>query len=384
MTSISSRYPGKRALFITHASHVSDKLGGVQKCSHEYLEALKIIGFSTEIFKIQDDRRLSTKLLRQIITNPYIRPMHPKSRRAIGQLAENSDVIFVNQVYLGQAVSSELKAMNKRPPVVLLSHGCELTDFLHLIRLRDQYPLSGRVRPNAKIALGSILSSELKARRDIDAVVTISPGDSDLEKWLGVKHVHTIPRSILPSPLEWAPVDGRFGYVGTLDHAPNLEGLVDVLEEMRQSPHDLKIRLVSGSRNLGQWLSDEYPFVEYLGRLSDNALNEEARSWQAFIHPIFCFARGASTKLADPIQWSIPIITTPLGRRGYEWKDGSLIEVDSAAEFVGKMTQLSEHDFERARADVATVAKTAPSITDIAKSLEQFLCSLPERSHSIN
>ena len=140
--------------------------------------------------------------------------------------------MFLNQVALA-AVAGDLRRLAPaQTRIILLSHGAESTDLLHLIRLRRTLPISGRVRPTAAMALGRVIAAESATRRCVDAVVALSAFDVEIERWIGARRVGWLPRLIEPDPLDWRPHGARLGYVGTLDHGPNLEGLVLALDAM--------------------------------------------------------------------------------------------------------------------------------------------------------
>jgi hypothetical protein len=158
------------------------------------------------------------------------------------------------------------------------------------------------------------------------------------------------------------------GYVGTLDHRPNRESLELFLTELsRRGPSDFEVRLIGGPDRAGKHLSREYPFVDYLGQLDDDALCNEAATWSCFLHPLFCYARGASTKLAIALGWEIPIVTTTVGARGYMWTDGDLPMADDPERFVGLAMQTAREPYRsRARLETQRVASSSPSESDVA------------------
>ena len=330
-----------KALFVTHHRHIGSSKGGVQVCTEEYIEALTKIGFSVEIVEIENDQRLTTKLIRRLRTSPYFRPIDQTGITRIVSLAQNKTIVFLNQVALAGALAEIKRQMVDLPPVVLLSHGCEITDLLHLARMTPRLPLSGRIRPTKQLAMSNVLHDEVSSRNLVDGVIALSEYDMQTELWLGAPRATWFPRTVNPAPLDWKPKPHHFGYVGTLDHGPNLDGLVKVVDEIvAQKNNRLRIRIIGSPPHLGKWLTDRYTCVDYLGPLNDEELRIEAAQWMGFINPIFCQARGCSTKLALGLSWQIPIITTTIGRRGYLWDEGGVIEANSAGDFVSSMARL--------------------------------------------
>lgn len=363
-----------RALFITHQSHLSGH-GGVQACTQEYLRTLTAAGLDVEIVEVLHDDSLPARVSRRINSSPYFRSIRPDYLRQISaQLAPAAyDFLLFNQVALASAADRLTHALRQPPIKIALSHGCEITDMLHVARIDGGLPLSARLRPFSALALGNALRDEMHARRALDGVVTLSPGDMETERWLGAKHVTWLPRTVDPRPIAWTPKGAVFGYVGTLDHAPNLEGLVKVLATAGCAP-PFRLQVVGGPSQTAAWLSSRFAFVDYLGALDEETLREKAGHWRAFIHPIFCPARGCSTKLATALAWGIPVVTTGLGRRGYTWSAGACIEADAPDAFFRAMCSLLDSPTaERARENVQLAAQATPSLPAVAELLRSFL-----------
>ena len=314
-------------MFVSSRAFLEPSGGGVQSCTREYWELLRGAGFALTPLRFEADARVSTRLRRRFAASPYFRPCEPRLPERIVAACEASGAewVFLNQTTLAP-LAAALKAVAPRRRIVVLSHGLESTDLLHNLRLRDRLPLSARRAPSPRFALGDALMVEAQARAALDAVCALTPFDADLERWLGAKRVFWLPRAVGAAPLDWRPTPGRFGFVGTLDHAPNLEGLVAVLEALDGAA---RVRVVGAPARIGRWLAARFDAVDYLGALDDADLRAEAATWNAFLHPIFLMARGASTKLATALSWRLPIVTTELGRRGYVWRRGELTIADT-------------------------------------------------------
>jgi hypothetical protein len=124
---------------------------------------------------------------------------------------------------------------------------------------------------------------------------------------------------------------------------------------------------VGGPAKTGRWLAKKYSIVDYLGSLNDAALAEEASSWNAVMHPIFCYSRGCSTKLAMALGWHLPIVTTTMGHRGYEWREGGLVIANEPARYANECLRLL--DFRAAtaaRGRVIEIARSSPTIEENA------------------
>lgn len=365
-------------LFISQSNFLKSGGGGVQICTREFIDVIKAADVDLTVLPFESDRRLSTALLRLVDSSPFLRPFAPDLLPQIEAAVRQTpfDFVFLNQevlATLGPFLRSTLGAHCK---IVVLSHGLEHTDLLHLIRLRRSLPISGRTRPTAPVVLGRVLLAEQHFRQFIDGVCAISPFDAEVERWLGARRVVWFPRVVTSRPLAWQPTPGRLGFVGTLDHAPNLEGLVAMLDVMaRQGAGGMTVRVV-GSVEIAQWLRSRYAHVEALGALDDAALTVEAATWTAFLHPIFCLPRGASTKLALGLSWELPVVTTAYGRRGYVWDEGGPLEADTPEAFVAACAALDPPAAQRSRDAVRRAVATSPTVASVAAQMRSFLADL--------
>jgi hypothetical protein len=181
-------------------------------------------------------------------------------------------------------------------------------------------------------------------------------------------------------------VTHRVGFVGTLDHPPTHEGLALMLPQLAKiATPGIRVRLVGGPAHLGRLWQERFPLVEYLGQLDEDGLEREAATWACFAQPLFCYARGCSTKLATAIGWRIPVVTTPAGCRGYVWTEGGPELVDTPAGVAMAVATLASDATarDRARAAVERAALTAPTAADVAMVIRHSLRHLiPEFSHT--
>ena len=179
----------------------------------------------------------------------------------------------------------------------------------------------------------------------------------------------------MESSLNVQPVDGRVGTVCTLDHPPNLNGLVSLFDELqRRAVAQFRFRLVGQPSSFGATLAARYPFVEYLGPLSDNALRAEAATWCCFTHPMFVYAKGCSTKLGTALGWGLPIATTVFGARGYTWDEQLLPLSTSAPELAQAVFERSKIDhFERHQKATLDIVRLMPTVNTVGNHIRDFL-----------
>jgi glycosyltransferase involved in cell wall biosynthesis len=193
-----------------------------------------------------------------------------------------------------------------------------------------------------------------------------------MERLLGARATCFLPRTVALQPLDRKVIPGRIGTVSTLNHAPNCHGL-RMFAEALDRLGGATLRLVGRPEPIGHELAARFRSVEYVGALCDAELEREAATWAAFVNPIFCPARGASTKVAQALGWGIPVVTTREGARGYRWNGESPL-CASPAEMTALATRIAnspaEADWcERSR----HIAELAPTAAEVGATLKEFL-----------
>jgi hypothetical protein len=359
------------AVFVTHATALSNRQGGQQICTREYVETIRAagIGVSTEV--IAHDDRLSTRVRQKIAWSPFAAQWKPEALDAIGAAVDRVKARFVclNLVNLATLAAPLRSRLPRDTQIVLLSHGLESADFLHTIPSASS---DGRLHRQ----LGALLVEERRQREHIDHVFCLTPFEAEIERWLGAPRVTPLPRTI-PNrlPIEWKPDPSRLGFVGTLDHPPTREGLDQFLAEFaRVAPAELRVRVVGAPEAAGRALAARFPSVDYLGPLGDTELEREAATWSACLHPLFCYARGCSTKLAIFLSWQLPIVTTSAGARGYTWREGRLPMGDTPAAFARLACEIAGGPCaSAARGEVAAIVRSAPTIEEVGAMIKAAL-----------
>jgi len=324
----------KKAVFVSHRNSVHGGAGGQQVCTREYRETLRLAGFDLVDVLWEHERTLVRRVSNRLKPSPYNRPWPSDlAERAVDAARQHdAKLVFLNVIDLLPLAQDIKKLAGRELKVVMLSHGLASVDEVHTQRILNSYPFLP-INPSP-LRPGELLRQEAEFLPFCDHVVSLAPFEVEICRWLGAQSNSWVPRAIPSDPLERLPTPGRVGAVGTLDHPPTMEAMWLVLEAMRKrGPGDGKVRIVSGSRRQAEFFAERFPFVEDAGRLDDAGLRAEASTWSAFLHPLFCFARGASTKLATGLSWGLPCITTESGMRGYNLPNGSVTCVSSPEEF---------------------------------------------------
>ena len=371
------------ALFLSNEIYFdsSKQEGGVRICTEEYLALLQL-NFDVEIFKVHYHYNLAYRLRVKLGLNIYndYRVEHYKFRIADLIKKRNVSFVFLNLSNTAPFAKLIKDIFGDSVKVILCSHGNESGDYLHAFtRFKDGQPFYRSFF--SSIALGRLIKKESYFRQELlDAVLTVSPIEEALEKWLGAKHVLMVPRTINKQFLIRKIIKGRFGFIGDLSHAPNFYGIEQVCNAIQLLPsiEFIDIRIAGSPKAIGEQLSSKYPFVTFLGYLDSESLAKEASTWSFFINPVFYYSRGVSTKLAKALGWGLPVITTTIGCRGYQFKRGSLVIAESPHEMANKIHYFTINDNDIQK-ESDTIHDLITSISDQAhnaKQLENFLQQL--------
>lgn len=334
-----------RSLFIHAPSDLDAAIpGGVQLCSREFLEIVRAASAETALLPVTVTRSPLWRLRRRLALGSYLlyRPEEIRGPLASAIQSLRPTHIFINRTELARLASlaAELAPAAR---VVVMSHGNQSGDDLYEAAGPGGRRNRGLVGLTAAWRLGCDLVTESRFRHGpVHAVCVMSDEEAVLERWLGARRTIVLPRIIHPRPLDWQPVPGRVGFVGTLDHTPNRVALQSLCARLAtRASSGMELRLVGGPEPFGRELSQAYPFVRYLGRLDNEALQQEVTTWSLFLNPIFWLSRGASMKLAQSLAWAIPALSTAAGARGYRIGAEQVVITDNSAEaFATRINEL--------------------------------------------
>jgi hypothetical protein len=286
-----------------------------------------------------------------------------------------AEIIFLNVVDLAPIARALKERIGDQAKIVLLSHGLESVDYLHALRAKTGSSAFKGTSKFERLTLSEQLIAESIQRQFIDHVFCLAPFEAEIERWLGAKAVTWLPRLIPSHPLNWSPVAGRLGFVGCIDHPPNKEGLELFAPALsRVGRGKAVLRLVGGPRTVAERIAQRFPCIEYLGPLSNLELEEEARSWNCFVNPLFCYARGCSTKLGIGLGWQIPVIATPAGCRGYTWREGIMPMSETPAGLAELAIKMLDADYRSwAQREVIRIVESAPTLSEVAATAREAL-----------
>src|SRR5262245_59545221 len=121
-------------IFVSHRGYLNSAKGGVQICTREYIDVIEAAGISLTMIPFDVDRRPMTRLRRLIDSSPYVGIADPALIERIAKEANENCIgyIFLNQVNLAPLAAEIRRAIKHSCRLILLSHGLESTDLLHL------------------------------------------------------------------------------------------------------------------------------------------------------------------------------------------------------------------------------------------------------------
>jgi len=369
-----------KSIFLTNkASVYSEITGGVQLCSQEFLEILNAVdSISFEHYYVTFTKNIRQRILIKTGFENYSMYDVEKDNDALLSYIKNNQVkiVFINMASLVRYAKPIKEAFGEKVKVILMSHGNHSGDFLHLIS-KPVKPVGLLRSLLNKIRLGLLISTESLYRvKYLDAVIALSETEMQIENWFGAKSSLFLPRHLAPAFLSHQPKPGRVGFVGRLDHPPNLQGIKILLEAYYPTIYNsVEIRLVGGPEAIGNQLAKNYKQVNYLGELPDAELEKEVATWSILLSPVWWYSTGASTKLAKAISWGIPIVTTTAGMRGYKWNNGNLL-IANTPQHMWTAIHENAHDIQIINANAAqtkTVAISGYQVKELAGMVQQLI-----------
>ncbi|WP_374951537.1 glycosyltransferase [Mucilaginibacter sp.] len=318
------------ALFISDQNFLNrDRSGGVQICTREYLDYIRLAGLSVKEYPVKPvigifnriKIRLGLDTYDHYSLAPYLEDLVETIRTA------EVSIVFFNQINLSPWAEELRRYIGLKVKFVGLSHGNESADYLNEITRQ------GGAKRYQEWKLGKLLVSEHRFfTAALDGIVVLTTQELAVNQWIGSQQQLYLPRLLKPEFMDLSPLPCVAGFVGTLDHLPNKFGLIFLADELLKLHFKGTLSVVGGPEQEGEKLALRYPFILYKGQLDDERLAQEIMSWSVYLNPVFWYARGASTKLAQAISLGLPCLTTLAGRRGYELIDESIVVQDNRPE----------------------------------------------------
>lgn len=367
----------KNILFITDKNYVDYTVpGGVQVCTEEFIEYFKLAGYNIIFIKVAPNLSFLNRLKIKIGIEAYeLYSVNQYLDEIVNTISTNDiKLVLYNQLNIAHWTSIIRAKTNSSTKFVALSHGNESGDFIHDITKSEKKPSIYETW-----RLGKLISKEKQLFSTIlDGVITISEHETYINQWLGAKNVLLLPRLLTRDFLAWKPEAGMIGFIGTLDHLPNFEGIRSLASELKKIGFKGNLRLVGGPVDIGNTLAQNYNFITYCGQLDNNHLLSEVTKWSIFVNPIFWHARGSSTKVAQMINWGIPTVSTKAGIRGYDLANRNFLTYRDDAENLAKLV-IDNLENENNLTDLKKTSEDNATLFDASKytvQLKNFILDL--------
>lgn len=359
-------------LVVAQAGAVKGSGGGVQLAMRDYTRTLECVGFKVCTLTYESNRAIVARV-RTRLRGSLVQQEAPPTllSRILQEAARLNPALICFAFNVFPKISGEITKRIPTVPQLMLSQGVESLDYFLSLRLGFR---GCPIRSSAR-RLGAGFLDEAAQRCAVDGVLTLSPLEVEVERWLGARRALWLPRTIPESPLNFKPVDGRVGCVSTLDHPPNHDGLNRLFGELaKMFSGDFRFRLVGHPRHMGVALAEKFSFVDYLGGLDDEGLRREAATWCCFVHPLWVYAKGCSTKLAIGLGWGLPVATTVCGARGYRWDEKVIRLAETPKELaIEVLAKCSIDRYSQHQEQAKKIVQLAPTIGEIGDSVRHWL-----------
>lgn len=300
--------------------------GGVQVCTHEFMDYFTAAGYTVKVVKVTPNVTFLRKVKKKLHIEAYeMYDIDNWLEEIVSTInSDNISLVLFNQVNLAHWSEPIKKKVSANVKFVGLSHGNESGDYLHEIT-HSSIPSFLKTWKLGKL----LVKEKVIFSKYLDAVITISDNETYIDQWLGAQNVFYLPRLLKPDFIEWKPQAKTVGFVGTLNHLPNIEGIQLLADQLQLHGFDGTMKIAGSPPELGHALEKEYAFIRYCGVPDEIQLKAEAATWAIFLNPVFWYARGSSTKLSKAINWGMPALSTVAGARGYDLSDKSLVTKDN-------------------------------------------------------
>ena len=373
----------RKAIFLTHPNSInfdSEISGGVQLCSREFYKLIELMDFDLHQVNVNYTRNIVQRLMIKAKFGLYsmfnVKKDVPNILREIRE--KDVEYVFINMASLLRYAKPIKQELGDKVKIFLLSHGNDSGDFLHLITkpISKKYKLFSKIRD--VIRLGILIQIEsLNRNYYLDGVFSVSDTEREIENWFGAKKSIYVPRTINKAISYDLNTDySKVGFIGRLDHPPNYQGVTMVLDELVQlNVPNLNFRLIGAPSSWGEKIAKKYPFVTYLGELTDTEVDQEVSTWAMILNTVFWYSTGVTTKFAKCLEWGVPTITTKQGTRGYQWEEGELNYVNSPkemAEMVAKNIN-NPDEIERQKKELGIIKNSSFTLKDLSEVLKKEL-----------
>src|SRR6187402_945867 len=210
-------------LFITDKIFVDYTIpGGVQICTAEFIKYLQAANFKVNVFKVTPSPTIISRIKAKLGLEAYeLYNVNSWLDAVVNTInTENIKFVFFNQLNLSYWTIKIKGRVGADVKFIGLSHGNESGDYLHDITKTPHTSFLQTWRLGKLIIKEKTMFSKL-----LDGVITISDNETYIDQWLGAQNILFLPRILEPSFINWQPEPNTIGFVGTLNHLPNIAGI---------------------------------------------------------------------------------------------------------------------------------------------------------------
>lgn len=258
--------------------------------------------------------------------------LSPEDERRVLEIADEYDLIWFQGISIPNCLG------RKRWPNAVLDID-DVPSQCFAGKVREAKDLPARLRAIRK-------ASQWKRRERVflDRFGSIGVCSEDDRRYFGGgERVHVIPNGFAAPevPNLGAPVDPpRIGFIGTLNYAPNLDGVRWFIDRVwpliRKTRPDARLRLVGAATDSGIAGSGER--IDGLGFVDDS--QAEISTWSLTVVPILV-GGGTRIKIAEAFSRKCPVVSTGQGAYGYDIESGKeCLLADSPAEMADACLRL--------------------------------------------
>ncbi|MBN8901364.1 MAG: glycosyltransferase [Rhodospirillales bacterium] len=292
-------------------------------------------------------------------------PCNPALEAVTVAMAQLAGCAIFHQCYLAPMLTT-LRETAPSLPVLYDSHNVEAT--LKAGLLAD-YPASGTIVAYV---------SELERRLTDTADAVLCCTEADAAYFAGrARRVLLLPHGAAPQPSGSPSTPARVGFLGS-EHPPNVEAAAFIVE--RIAPHFPAVTFDIIGSVCDRLRTGDAPNVVLHGVVPEATKRALLSGWWIAINPM-TKGGGASVKLADYLAQGVPVLSAPIGARGYDIAEAGAGWVVEAEEFPATLAQvLHRPDLRASAAHAAAAFGEKRSWPALAAPARQMVAELMARS----
>jgi glycosyltransferase involved in cell wall biosynthesis len=298
--------------------------------------------------------RIFSKLSRNVITldvtTPFLMRFTPKYKIYLSRLITDTDVLIVSHPWVYPSVKSLIAELNMKPLLIYDSHNFE-------------YKIKKGLLPNTitgRILVKNVQRIEKMLANECDLIFACSDEDAQcFSKFYKISHdkILVIPNGAsiqnidLPTEEEKKISKKRFGFtnkqvavfLASGGYKPNDDAAKYICLKLAPLLDDIDFVLIGSVCDI---ISKKYKVklknnIKLMGVVSEEEKIDLLYASDIALNPVM-EGSGTNIKIFDYMAAGLPLLTTPIGARGIEFKDYEDAIIAGLEEFPEILTKLSE------------------------------------------